>query len=375
MFVVIFAALLITIITVGFIRLMVRDQQEASTSDLSQSAYDSALAGVEDAKRALIRYRTICEGGDQSACAQLDTLLRSSDQACNEGLEGVVPADPGQEVLVQQSAGDSSLNQAYTCVKIQLETDDFVGTLPANGSKIVPLLGTSSFDTIKVDWFTSDDFGGGVTVNLQSPTSSERPLLAQSAWPTNRPSILRTQLMQFGSNGSGTPQFSLSDFDNPTSGQSNANTLFLYPLGLTGTATNTIDTWEFINRDVRKTSGGMPLGTTCSGLLAGGGYACQTYLQLPTPINGNTRTAYLRLTGLYNPTHFRVSLVGTKFDGVQPSVDSTGRANDLFRRVESRVDLVDTDFPFPEAAVQVTGDFCKDFTITDIAAGYSNRCD
>lgn len=374
LFVVIFAALLITIITVSFIRLMVQDQQEASTNDLSQSAYDSALAGVEDAKRALVRYRTICEAGDPAACSTLDALLRAAPQNCNTALADVVNVQPNTEVVIEQSSGDAALNQAYTCVKVSLETEDYLGTLPAYSSKIIPLFGTGSFTTIRLDWYSTDDLGGNVNVTLPSAVSADRPLLAQSDWPQTQPSIMRTQLVQFGSNGSGTPQFRLSDFDNTSSGQSNVNTLFLYPVGATGVATNTVDTWEFINRDVRRTGGGAPLGTTCTGVLNAGGYACSAYLQLPTPIGGGERTAYLRLTSLYNPTHYRVTLVGTRFDAVQPSVDSTGRANDLFRRVEARVDLIDTDFPFPEGAVQVTGDFCKDFTITDNVSGYQNNC-
>ena len=75
--------------------------------------------------------------------------------------------------------------------------------------------------------------------------------------------------------------------------------------------------------------------------------------------------AYLRLSALYKGAHFRVSLVGAQFKAVQPIVDSTGRASDIFRRVQSRVDLYDTSFPYPDAAVDVTSNFCKDFGVTD----------
>ena len=51
----IFAMLLFSIIVVGFVRLTLSEAGQTSKSDLSKSAYDSALAGVEDAKVALLK--------------------------------------------------------------------------------------------------------------------------------------------------------------------------------------------------------------------------------------------------------------------------------------------------------------------------------
>jgi hypothetical protein len=111
---------------------------------------------------------------------------------------------------------------------------------------------------------------------------------------------------------------------------------------------------------------------------------------LPTPIGAGERTSFLRLSALYNKSNYRVTLLdstkpcdqttGTgagcvKFNAVQPEIDSTGRANDLFRRVQTRVELIDVNFPYPEATVVETdGNFCKDFRVTDSVDDYLNSC-
>jgi hypothetical protein len=83
----------------------------------------------------------------------------------------------------------------------------------------------------------------------------------------------------------------------------------------------------------------------------------------------------LRLSALYNGAHYKIELLDAaglvqKFDRVQPEVDSTGRANDMFRRVKSRIEFK-SDFIYPEAAVDIEGDLCKNFIVTNNDSDYA----
>jgi Tfp pilus assembly protein PilX len=384
LFVVVFFMLLVTVVTISFLRLMLSDQQQASNNDLSQSAYDSAQAGVEDAKRALLKYKQDCNANPAS-CNGLATALGTDE--CNAALNGISgtgargPNGKTDEIMVQQSVsgGDTTLDQAYTCVTIKLETEDYVGNLAANQSQLVPLISASAFDRVRVEWFSLEDLtstGSSAALSLAGIGSNGQPLYNQGNWPLNRPALMRAQLMQFANN------YTLAGFDSVSGSQSNGATMFLYP-----TSQPNIGERSFAAFDQRKNNPAddpdpkdrltTPTPISCSTSLNAGGYACSAVMVLPQPIgaaNPADRTAFLRLAPFYNASHFRVTLwngpvsaaaVPVMFKGVQPAIDSTGRANDLFRRVMSRVDLYDTTFPYPEATIEVTGDFCKDFAVTD----------
>lgn len=362
LFVVIFATLLMIVVTLSFIQLMIKDQQQATASDLSQSAYDSAQSGVEDAKRLLLLDQACLSNSAPAAvnCGAVTAAIDSNE--CNT-VSSIFGSPTDTETVIQQDEGDKALQQAYTCVKIAANTDDYKSVLGVNQSGILPLKGTSTFDKVKISWFTRADIssvtnnmtigfpGSGVTVDL--PRVGAR-------WAVNYPALLRAQLMQSGGS------FKLADYD----AEKNASTLFLYPSAV-GSSTLSFAT---VRRDGLQVPEVIDCETSFSATAT---YACSVTIDVPAPEDGNVanRNAFLRLSALYNGANYKVELFngGTvvPFDHVQPEVDSTGRANDMFRRVKSRVEFK-SEFIYPEAAVDIEGDLCKSFIITNLDADYVN---
>lgn len=367
-FIVIFAALLILVITIAFVGIMLKDQEQATSADLSQSAYDSAQAGVEDAKRALIQYQTICES--EGDCLSAKAIIESDN--CNDSISKLedISIESGE---VEIKTGDSdNLNQAYTCVKVDIDTVDYLGTLDTDGFEMISLVGVSDFNRVKIEWFSSKNLNtdNDFSINLTNQLGGTQPfpLYNTDNWPENRPPIMQIRLIQHGSS------FNLDDFDDVnSSNESNSNTVFLYPV-----SNLTLSEYSFVTQDGRQTSSIKPTPVRCRASLASGGYSCSTTLVLPSPIGGGNKTAYLNLNSIYNRTDFKVSLYKgaelVKFGGVQPEIDSTGRANDLFRRVKVRVKLTDADFPHPVSAVYVSDGLCKNFIVTNDAGDYHDNC-
>lgn len=375
LFVVIFATLLMTVVTVGFIQLMLKDQQQSTANDLSRSAYDSAQAGVEDAKRLLVLDQQCRNNAAPSSvnCAAIATALTpvvgQSETSCDTLSKAGLVGQTNNETIIQQNESDvnsAKLDQAYTCVKIGVNTDDVKGSLSANESNIVSLHGAGVFDSVEVSWFSKDDVSSLPNQTIGFPSvGANVPLPPMgNKWQSNYPSLMRTQLMQTGAN------FKLSDFDDSQAGnKSDANTLFLYP-SATG-VTN-----EDFALDARRSPTDMPQQVKCSSSFSNSEYICQAMIKLPSPIDGNVvqRNAYLRLTSLYNVSHYKVRLLNggnyIQFNQVQPIIDSTGRANDMFRRVQARVQLTG-NFAYPDAALDLQGNLCKNFIVTDVDSGYS----
>jgi len=370
LFIVIFAALLILTVGTAFVVIMIQGQSQATSDDLSRSALDSANAGVEDAKRAIAAYGVNnCASSTTGPCPNLKSALTSSDptnpnamtSTCKATISaGVATATSGTTVQV---GSDSSLDQAYTCVNVQLNTPDYEGSLAQGESRLIPLTGVTDFDTVEVSWFSEANFttAGGGTMPLANGTGS-LTMPTSGDWHANLPTVMRAQLLEVPKTGS----FKLTNFNpDPTTQKNpctNTATFFLYPVSAGATTLSCGVT--------------NPVGIKCTSTFTTNAYACTADLDPAlTGVSATNRSAYLRLTALYNTsTDFSVTLkkAGTTvyFSGVQPIVDSTGRANDLYRRVSDRVEV--GSVPYPDGALDVGHNLCKAFTVGSSASDYSD---
>lgn len=356
--VVLFSTLLFVVVTVGFMQTMTAEQRASADDELSRGAYDSALAGVEDGKRVLVA----CMNGDSDAC---DAINQGNCTTVSDA--GFVTAQDGEVYLQSNSSNGLTgreFEQAYTCVKISPDTGDYTGSVRAdNDSVVIPLRMTGSIDKLYINWFTRADSTDKTAVDLDAVMDTTVSLPAKSTWPSDRPSVLRVQLIQFADTN-----LDLDSFD----ADGNGHTLYLYP--------KQYNSLPSFGNDTRRSGSLQPMAIKCATTFLAT-YACQAELSLPSPVGGtaDNRVAYLRISSMYNNASFSVEPVDTsvKFDSLQPSIDSTGRAADVFRRVEARVEFNDASdkMLYPRATVDATNSFCKSFVVTDNLDDYRDYCD
>ena len=81
--VVMFTAILLMVVSTGFIRIMVQEESRASNNNLSRTAYESAVAGVEDGKRAIMACQrsgsvsAACKAIAAKRCSTIQVILLS----------------------------------------------------------------------------------------------------------------------------------------------------------------------------------------------------------------------------------------------------------------------------------------------------------
>ena len=414
MYVVVIAALLFGVITVSFIRIVVSESLRTTNNELAQSAYDSALAGVEDAKVALMKYYGECKTNPSgSGCDNVKkyidnafstgNIMETSDpEKCstiNNALARNGTEENTDEVLLRQTTtGNSNTEQAYTCVILSDRLNDYAGTLDStNTIRVIPLKTATGnpggVQSIKISWY--DEKGWSWKSASENETDPSKYKFSENQ---TIPPVISAQLIQTDET------FSLSDFESNNGDRTDRGTLFLAPVKRG--SNNDITSINQVNDKGEPCTGS----SGCRNALAfsnshsqtnypflvkckndgndanynGGDYACSATVSIPEPYNGGNRnpeTFFLVLTlpyggptanfsvemcnGVYNSDGTCPNLI--QFGGVQTMVDSTGRANDMFSRVEARIEMTDLYFPYAEFALQLSGDgtgINKNFYVT-----------
>lgn len=383
---VIFLTLMFGIITMSFVRIVINESISTTNADLYKSAYDSAMAGVEDAKIAVLKYHDCISQGytansnaGETSCPRIIYEMEQgiASESCDvvarvlgreNGGESTQYSTIIQETQSTSNKGSSSyMQQAYTCVKITEETDDYLTTLTAaDSTRIIPLHSADLTDinAIEFSWYSDINASNNSTSYMIGSDATSTELKDNSQ--TYAPPIVTFEIFQTDSSN-GVPYFSVGELsvNNVNSTGTDHAMLVFEPRSGNNvnvvSAATVLDHSDKYNNDL--------IITDCK---AGEKYACTTTIMFPPTYRNTQRaaaTTFLKVSLPYQrpSTDISVSLCKnwdgsenkcseyTKLTGVQAAIDSTGRANDLYRRVEARVELVDLYYPYPEYAIYLGG--------------------
>lgn len=356
--IVMFSVLLFVTITVGFMKVMSDEQTRSNDNELSQGAYDSALAGVEDGKRVL----AACTAGDSNACAKIN------EPKCTTVSDaGFAVAQPNGEVYLKTTLGanGTDFEQAYTCVKIVRTTPDYQGQLSVEPYQdVIHLKGVGTYSKIRLSWFSPENLNGkSVTDPLYYATPlGNKSLQDLDAWKSAtgaRPEIMRATYI---------PDTVGDAHD------TDDKTLYLFPQAKTALAADI--NFSLDNRRQGGATNLVSAPVCLRNFSTFDEYACTATLVIPAP----TSSSYFYLASPYGAVNYKVELLDgsgsqVSFDGVQPIVDSTGRAADVFRRVAARLEQSaggDTRALYPRATIDLTNNFCKAFAVGSTIDAYRN---
>lgn len=315
---VIFLAIILTVVTISFVRISTNEQRQAVDDDLTTRAFYAAESGIEDGKRAIAHFINNPSTYDLSD-------LNGDD------------CDPARYLDGDLDIGN--LSTEYTCQFIDLTPGSFDKSLAPWESVTIPLISENgdSFDRVRISWHETEQDGAITPRN----TGDDETLVEDDWLDADHAAMLRTMYFATPAGTFNADAINgVVGFLNPTNGGGSQS---VGP-GFDGNVVNA-------NCDPNDTP-------SCVMTLTG--------------LSGDER--YLRIQALYRGTQLTVELLNgstvVDFEDVQAEIDVTGRAGDVYRRISARVSLLPPDFPLPDVAIWSNTEICKDFSVTDDAGDF-----
>ena len=303
--------IVMSLIVLGFAQNARRNQRETLDRQLSTQAFYAAESGVNDAKELISK----------------STAVPPAKTSCTDAGTGGY-----YQSLLDNSTLNSAANVSYSCVLVD----------PA--PKQLDYDGVSTTSTIAPIFSGSGSAFGSIDLTWQSKTGSATPLAGcpsqyvsgtgvftpTSTWTCGY-GVLRLDLVPVGGN-----------LDANTL-QTNARTIYVVP------TQNTNGTYNF------STDGNKVFGVKCDNT------SCKLN------ISGLTGTQYyMRMQSIYQDVSMKIAS-SQGLAGAQIVVDSTGKAQDVLRRIQVRFPISETGSKnqLPDNALQSTDSICKRFATMD----------
>lgn len=329
---------IVTIMVIGFSQVMQREQRQSLDRQLSSQALYAAETAVNDLYAQL----------------QAGTLIDEAKTDCN------VSSWPNSGVVNPGSSNEA----AYTCVLYD-QAPEFLefgnGGITTQKSKIFPLQTKGNNPNARIKSITFRWSGVGADKALNLPTNCNATQSNPPTSPTGVP-ILRVDLLRMPV---GSP-VDKNTVNNETT------TIFMHPAGACGT--NSANLEQFYGSAQNK---GQVQFVNCN---PANDFACEfTIDRFHSASNiADSDRYFTRVKSVYNDADLRIEGESTangsagrmEFFGAQVTVDATGRANDVVRRIS--VQIGNPQYPIPEFVAQGLDGICKGITIAPPSAAISS---
>jgi hypothetical protein len=313
---VVLLAMVLTLITTAFVKSTNSNRRQALDNQLSTQAFYAAETGINDAT-------TLIKKGIGA------DIVGATDCATFMGIIDANRADIGRDFGTDgPSVLSSGNNIEYTCVMVSSEVPNISVTAEKGQGYVYPIKSASggAIDRLNIKWGQ----GQSTTTSLGSQLPS------QTVWGNDdRKALIRLTFYY---------PATLSRTDLVAS----QKTFFLRPV--TSGGSNSLN--------------GTSTDGTISMVNCSSSDACSIDI---TNVGGMmVANAYIRVEPIYNAASITLEAYSgiqqQNLTGAQYSIDVTGRANDVYRRIEVRRPIT-ANWDFPDATVQAGSDLCKQFEI------------
>ena len=303
--------IVISLMTLSFAALSRREQRQALDKQLSTQAFYAAETGINDAAKAIE-----------------DGLLTTDISDCSATEQAKVSPDDISGIL------DAESNISRTCVFVDQtpsEIDDVVGETAST----VFLVSASGLSSLDIYW--ENDSAVATPVFPATIDTAGGAFPSDASWNNSTPGVLMIQLIP-------------ATFPTTRAALS-SGTIYIY--GYPSASASQIAT-----------------GTASNGSILSGGCASSNTStpnnwprQCKVTINGLSGQYYIRMLAIYDPVHVTIEgkdTIGTRlpFVGAQVLIDSTGRANDITKRIKIYKPLRGSA-SLPGSTLEVGEDLCK----------------